>query len=128
MEKTLNKELFDIASDMIANITHISTKDNPSGSGYYTICENTYDYNGEEIELELAIECCKYKDETDGRTYYGVYYVPEISGGDDISEPDWIYTEKCSKKQLVEALKELKNTYTRGYLWSLFEKTPNYGK
>ena len=114
-----NKELSDLASDMIANTTHITDENNPRGSGYYTICENTYD---DDTELDLAIECCKYKDETVGHTYYGVYYVPEISGGDDISDCDWAYTDKYSKKQLIEIIRNLENTFTKDYLWSLYKK------
>lgn len=112
----------ELAKQIISCIDHVTTSDNPEGSGYFTICENKYIFDDEEIKLQIAIEGCLYEDPDDHHRYYGLYSFAEISGGPNISESEWDYTDTESELQLSELITTLRLTFTRDYLRKLYKK------
>ena len=119
------KDALALAKEIIDCIDHITTFESPDGSGYFTLAEHHYvdDENPDEnMILQLAVEVCKYKDDSDGHLYYGVYNVPEVAGGDSIADGDWLYTDHCRTAELANALLELEHTFTEEYLWKLYEE------
>lgn len=122
-EKMTKAKALEIARDLVANIDHITDADNPRGSGYISLCQHTYTHDmldDGEITLQIAAELCLYKDEATGRKYYGLYYVPEVDGGENFSDSEWSYTNTKSVKQVADLILELYNTFTRKYLFELW--------
>lgn len=110
-----------LAKTVIANIDHVTTTENPRGSGYFIICSNNYKDDGD-LTLQLAFEVCEYEDDIDKHQYYGVYNVPEIDGGDNIAESDWEYTKNCDAEELANIFLEFEKTFTREYLYKLYKE------
>ncbi len=120
----MNQKIITLAKDIINGINHVTTADNPSGSGYFTIFEQSFkNIYGDDITLQVAIECRLYEDELDHHLYYGLYSIPEISDGDDIGESDWSYTKEDNVEQLANLIEDLCKTFTRNYLWNLYKNT-----
>lgn len=125
-EKMTKAKALEIARDLVANIDHITDEDDPRGSGYISLCQYTYTddtLDDGEITLQIAAELCLYKDEATGRKYYGLYYIPEVESGDSFSDSEWDYTNTKNTKQVADLILELYNTFTREYLWELYQKT-----
>ena len=119
------KEALTLAKEIVSCITSCGS---PGGSGYFIIAQHDYyddDTKDYVITLQVAIEVCKYKDDADGRLYYGVYSVPEVCGGDNIADSDWTFTEHCRVKEVADIIYELEKTFTQDYLWLLY--TEGYG-
>lgn len=97
-----------LVNEVIDNIDHISTVENPTGSGYFNLTKTEYtDKDGEEVTLTSFFEVCKYKDDSSKRFYYGVYSGAEVDGGDNICPYEWDYTDKLSKKELKSIIENL---------------------
>ncbi len=120
-DKKLISEIQKLANDIIDCIDHVTTVEQPSGSGYFAICKQVYEEDN--ILLQVAIECCLYEDETDHHQYYGLYSVAEIADGEDISESNWSYTDKPDAEQLANLIADLYDTFTREYLLELYQKS-----
>ena len=120
------KQATKLAKEIISNITNVTTSECPAGSGYFTLTK--YDYtlnNGEPITLQLVIEVCEYENNLDKHHYYGIYYIPEINDGDNIGDSDWEYTKHCNVNELAHILILLEITFSKDYLWQLYQDTIN---
>ena len=101
-------QIAEMTSEIVENLKSPDMINNPRGSAYYTIRECVLD----DIVLNLVVNVCKYKDEVTDKKYYGVYFVAEVDGGDNICESDWEYTDDCKKSSLIKVLQELHDTWT----------------
>lgn len=116
------KQATKLAKEIISNITNVTTSECPAGSGYFTLVKYDYTLNDEEsITLQLAVEVCEYEDNLDKHHYYGIYYVPEINGGDNIGDSDWEYTKHCNVNELAHILILLEIAFSKNYLWQLYQ-------
>ena len=81
--------------------------DDPSGSSYYILKTYTAE---DAIDLRLIVNACKYRN--DDKTYYGIYSVVEIDGGDNICDSDWEYTNDCKLSSLRKVLSDIYDAWT----------------
>lgn len=92
-------------------------------TGYYIIKEHTIKDGDEDVIVDVVADIIKYVDETDGHMYYGVYNFADISGGDNICDSDYGYTDHLRQKELADLLLTLANTdYTDAVLEEMYRK------
>ena len=119
-------EALELAEGIVSCIDHITTSENPRGFGYFLLTEHTFNNDeteNEDLTLQLAVDVCKYKDPNDDHLYYGVFYVPEVDGGDNLDQSDWMYTDHCTAKELADVFMELERIFTADYLWKLYKES-----
>ena len=113
-------EFTEIASEIAEELNDPGMIDNPRGSAYYTIRECRID---DDTTLNLIVNVCKYKDESTGKKYYGIYNVVEADCGDNICESDWEYTKDCKKSSLIKTLQKIHDTWTDKVFIDTYNKT-----
>ena len=106
-----------MVEDIAKEMRRRSYIDNPRGFGYITI--ESYNYtieDGEDIQINLFVDVCKYRDNYDGHLYFGIYNCAEIDGGNDIMDHGWEYTKNCSQKELYKTLRAIAKTWNKDAL------------
>lgn len=109
--------------DIVSGISGETTDYYSAGSGYYEMCNHTIKDGDEEVMLDVAFEVVRYKDDTDGHKYFGVYYFPEVECGEMIDQSEWDYTESCSIKELRALLNEIASYFPPERLEELYRES-----
>ncbi len=115
-----DQEIKELAKDVANYLVGKEHIDNTRGYGYVTIA--SYDYEDEDLTINLFIDICKYRDDFDGHLFYGVYYCAEIDGGDNIMEHDWEITTACRWTSLAKTIKGINKTWTKEALLAEYKK------